>query len=101
MTIAILEMQISIKLTFGHQGCSDLFCDHNRHCRSFIVPKKVPRRPPAYGPLVDPGEQPSRTLALKASNVSLSTTSAINLAWNGAETPDHSASRPGQGLRRD
>lgn len=45
MTIAILEMPISIKLTFGHQGCSGLFCNHNRHCRLFIVPMRpVARR---------------------------------------------------------
>lgn len=95
MTIAILRMPISIKLTFGQQGCSGLFCNHNRHCRLFIVPVR-PVRPPGHGPLKDPGKQPSRTLALRASSVGSSTPSAINLAWNGDETPDHSASRPGR-----
>lgn len=40
MTIAILEMPISIKLTFGRRGCSGLVCHHNRHCRLFIVPMR-------------------------------------------------------------
>lgn len=42
MTIAILEMSISIKLTFGHQGCSGLFCNHNRHCRLLLFQKCAP-----------------------------------------------------------
>lgn len=39
-------------------------------------------------------------LTLRAPNIRWSTSSAINFAWNGAETPDHSACRPCKGIRR-
>lgn len=97
MTIAILRMPISIKLTFGQQGCSGLFCNHNRHCRLFIVPVR-PVRPPAHGPLEDPGEQPSRTLALKRRFV-YDFRHQSRLEWS--RNPRSFRFPPWQGLRRD
>lgn len=83
MTITILEMPISIKLTFGHQGCCCLFLRPQPPLPSLYC-SSVPVAPLlaclAHGPSKDQGEQGGHNCI---SNVSF----AINLAWNGAETP--------------
>lgn len=96
MTIAITGNANQYQINFRPAGLLRLVLQPQPPLPSFYC-CNAPRRPPAHGPHQDPGEQESRTLTSRASNILLSASSAINLAWNGAETTRSFRFPPWQG----